>query len=62
MVKVGNRNFVLEGETLFREYFEVGVRCYLKAKLSPIERNGKKGYVLNGAFFTIEEIKKRQTT
>jgi hypothetical protein len=62
MVKIGQREYVLEGETLFRLAFEKGIRYYPKTKVTPQIRNGKLGYYLDQIYFTIEEIKKRQTT
>jgi hypothetical protein len=62
MVKFGKKEYVLEGETLFRLAFEKGIRYYSKTRLTPQKRNNKIGYYLDQVYFTLDEIKKRQTT
>lgn len=61
MLKILGREFFFDGEKMIRKYFENGARCYPEAQLQPITRNNKVGYILNGVYLTIEEIKKRQT-
>lgn len=59
MLRILGREFFFDGEKMIRMYYENGIRCYPEAILQPNIRNKKVGYVLNGVYLTIEEIKKR---
>lgn len=61
MLKILGREFFFDGEKMIRKYFENGSRCYPDVELQSTIRNNKVGYILNGVYLTIEEIKKRQT-